>query len=365
MDGHSTPSLFAATSSTTSLHGNVGEYIPPLQSEPMQDPEVAFTPADIRRLNGDIDSLEQYFVNVESNLKTVRRKVKLPLLKLTLSRGRTPLENAYSRWQKLHKEFKGLIEESRLQAMVAWASLQGFDHVVASQVIRDSDGRSKLKREIDMLIDAMAAQMGQASTLRERMRILIQEVHSIYVDVCDASGAARLQEAGLFEELAQALRTLGQLKSSFSSISKEFSALRRACITCFSVVVPTTPSGTAHDTSSQYQKATDSAINLSAEIRRKEEEAADLERNRNAVRDRLSLLVSAEQDIKHIAESIDFLPEIWNSIKVNMMEVNAQLTTVIAGDQPTSFFDIKLELARRLYKKLSAILHAYAAGSER
>ncbi|KAH9887929.1 hypothetical protein C8Q73DRAFT_711303 [Cubamyces lactineus] len=329
--------------------------------QPETDQETNFTPADIRRLNGAIRSIDQYFIHVTSDLKRVNGKARRPVLKLILPQERTPLEHVSSRWQKLHEQFKDLIAESRNQAMVTWALLEGFDRVATSQDIRSGGGGlSDLRTEIDAFIDAMATQVHRATTVRERLRILIQEVYSIRGEVENASKATRRQEADLFGKLSQTLCALDQLKSSFSRISKEYSALKRACIKCISAVISAAPS----EPPLNHLARTDAAIILSTEIRQREEEAADMVRSRNAARERLPFLEDAEKDIEYLAKNIAILPDIWNFIKVSLMEVNALLQVAVVGDH-TAFFNEKLDLATASYKKLSAILHAYASDSER
>ncbi|KAJ8461834.1 hypothetical protein ONZ51_g11286 [Trametes cubensis] len=332
---------------------------------PPQSETFTLAPTNILRLNGDIRSIDQHFAVVIADLKTLNRKNKRSMVNLMLSRGRSPLERAFSCWQKLHKQFKDLIAESRTQAMVTWALLKEFEHVMTTQVVRGSDDLSGLKEEISAFIDAMATQVIRAATLREQLRALIQDIHSTGVDVHEAFRETGRQEANLFQELSQTLRNLDQLKSSFSSVSKEFSAIKRACITCISVVISAAPSGRAHDIPLQYQARTDAAINLYADIIREQEEAARLVQNRNAVHERLQLLENAEQDIERVEKKFGVLPDIWNLIKISMMEVNALLGAVVVSGHRTTFFDAKLNLVKASCQNLSDILHVYASDSQK
>ncbi|KAI0659984.1 hypothetical protein C8Q70DRAFT_983322 [Cubamyces menziesii] len=380
MDPHSTPASFAKSPFTPSMDSNLGEDTLQL---PPQSETFTLAPTNILRLNGDIRSIDQHFAVVIADLKTLNRKNKRSMVNLMLSRGRSPLERAFSCWQKLHKQFKDLIAESRTQAMVTWALLKEFEHVMTTQVVRGSDDLSGLKEEISAFIDAMATQVIRAATLREQLRALIQDIHSTGVDVHEAFRETGRQEANLFQELSQTLRNLDQLKSSFSSVSKEvkssnpttcllyiaecfqFSAIKRACITCISVVISAAPSGRAHDIPLQYQARTDAAINLYADIIREQEEAARLVQNRNAVHERLQLLENAEQDIERVEKKFGVLPDIWNLIKISMMEVNALLGAVVVSGHRTTFFDAKLNLVKASCQNLSDILHVYASDSQK
>ena len=100
MDPHSTPASFAKSPFTPSMDSNLGEDTLQL---PPQSETFTLAPTNILRLNGDIRSIDQHFAVVIADLKTLNRKNKRSMVNLMLSRGRSPLERAFSCWQKLHK----------------------------------------------------------------------------------------------------------------------------------------------------------------------------------------------------------------------------------------------------------------------
>ncbi|KAI0324392.1 hypothetical protein GY45DRAFT_1365103 [Cubamyces sp. BRFM 1775] len=363
----------STTSPTSSNYCSAGEE--PL--EPQRElQEAQITTMDIARLNKSIRSLAQHFTCVTTDLELLDRKTKRPILKLTTSRKWARLETVHARWQKLHHQFKELVKKSRAQAMVAYALLKQFDNVVTSQWTSDQDGLVSLKKEIDNFMEMLATKEQQASELREGFQSLVREINSIGLEVNRELRAAERQKNSLFEELSNTLHNLEQLKASFTSISDEFSAFKRACIMCISAVAFAAPTGTlwdpqvvddrVHDALASKVKAElqREAIRLRVEIKKGETAVIQLERQQSVVQDRLPLLEDAEKEIQHLADNIDILSDVWNFIKVNMMELNALLTTVVAGDHLTSFFQSKLNITRRSHQKLSGILHAYASDSQ-
>ncbi|KAJ8455585.1 hypothetical protein ONZ51_g12396 [Trametes cubensis] len=205
------------------------------------------TPVDIARLNKSILSLAQHFTRVTTNLENLERRTKRPILKLTGSRKRTRLEILRAKWQKLHHQFEELVKKSKTQAMVAYAILKQFDNVVTSQWPSDQDGLDNLTKEIDNFMKMLTTKEHQASELREGFQSLVRDINSIGLEVNQELRAAERQKNSLFEELSSTLHNLEQLKASFSSISDEFSAFKRACIMCISAVAFATPSGALWD----------------------------------------------------------------------------------------------------------------------
>ncbi|KAH9887920.1 hypothetical protein C8Q73DRAFT_794362 [Cubamyces lactineus] len=361
------------TSPTSSIYYSAGEEPMEIQRE-LQRAEL--TPMDIARLNKNIRSLEDNFTRVTKSLEHLDRRTKRSILKLTPSRKKTHLESVHARWQKLRHHFKELVKRSRAQAMVAYALLKQFDNVVTNQGMSDQDGLVSMKKEIDNFIELLTAKEHQASELREGFQNLVREINSIGLEVNQELQAAERQKNSLFEELSNTLHNLEQLKASFSSISDEFSAFKWACIMCISTVALAVPSGTLWDRQAAGDRVHDAlehkvkvemqrkeAIRLRVEIKKGETALIQLEREQTIVQERLPLLGDAENEVRHIAENIDVLSDVWNFIKVNMMELNALLSTVVAGDHLTSFFQSKLNITRKAHQRLSGILHAYASDS--
>ncbi|KAH9887916.1 hypothetical protein C8Q73DRAFT_711175 [Cubamyces lactineus] len=337
------------------------------------DFEAALQKADptleIRRLNSVVLELKTLFRKLSLDFAKHDREVK------RLGVRADGVQSLRPQWDKFHKRFLALLDESQMNAMDASSVLKQYVNVFNDETMQSRDCNN-LKTELENLILMVDDRANKAKTIEGSFTNLADDIRAFEDDIEDTVKAVQDYAKDVYQDLEASRTEVEALRVRLTQVTKEMHEMGVACIACLSAgalsagvfLLKLSPEAataavasvlTAVPLGAKAAKKWKETRKLRKQIREGERSVSVLERKYGALRVLQDSLGHSQGDLEGLASKIDAISEIWHLIKTDMNELRSQLSTVTTG-QVTDLFMLKLSITRSVYHKLVQTLDEYA-----